>query len=273
MSQNDRTIRNFLLLHQAENISYILILLFTVIPILSAEIAVISITSSSREQCTSSSDVNLNAWTWLVVHAVAFACMYCFIPIWNVWRNVSFLLRHSRIRQRSWLSKKCTSTLNLFLFIWNIVGLVIVDQNKVAEGCSEHVSRMILATCVLGLLLEIAVVCVGVMCLPCIVILVVRLLRPVGARALRPEEVNIGLAEITYNRSMEQEEPDECVVCQVEYENEQKIMEIKVCHHRYHHECIVPWVSVNNSCPLCRAIVVLPKTIIPEDELDRMEPV
>jgi hypothetical protein len=175
------------------------------------------------------------------------------------------MIRYSRIRQRSALSKRFSRTINIFLFVWNIVGLSIAD--KIADGCSEHLRPMILATSILGLLLDVVVVCVGVMCLPCVVLLAAKLLRPVGARTLSPEELNAGLVEVTYNRPMGQEEPDECVVCQVEYETLEKIMEIKVCHHRYHKACIVPWVSENNTCPLCREIVV------PSDALNPVEAV
>lgn len=51
------------------------------------------------------------------------------------------------------------------------------------------------------------------------------------------------------------EEPDICVICQGEYENDELIGGLH-CRHEYHVECIKKWLQQNNSCPICKAAAV-----------------
>ncbi|XP_060239516.1 E3 ubiquitin-protein ligase RNF181 isoform X3 [Meriones unguiculatus] len=42
-----------------------------------------------------------------------------------------------------------------------------------------------------------------------------------------------------------------CPVCLLEFEEEETVIEMP-CHHFFHSNCILPWLSKTNSCPLCR---------------------
>lgn len=42
-----------------------------------------------------------------------------------------------------------------------------------------------------------------------------------------------------------------CVVCKDEVSSEERVMQLP-CMHCYHGECIVPWLSIRNTCPVCR---------------------
>ncbi|KAH0513366.1 E3 ubiquitin-protein ligase RNF181 [Microtus ochrogaster] len=42
-----------------------------------------------------------------------------------------------------------------------------------------------------------------------------------------------------------------CPVCLLEFEEEETVIEMP-CHHLSHSNCILPWLSKTNSCPLCR---------------------
>uniref|UniRef100_A0A0A9E4A8 RING-type E3 ubiquitin transferase n=1 Tax=Arundo donax TaxID=35708 RepID=A0A0A9E4A8_ARUDO len=46
-------------------------------------------------------------------------------------------------------------------------------------------------------------------------------------------------------------EGEECVVCRDGVAAGQRVKRLP-CSHRYHEDCIVPWLQVRNSCPLCR---------------------
>lgn len=42
-----------------------------------------------------------------------------------------------------------------------------------------------------------------------------------------------------------------CAVCKDEIVVEEKVRRLP-CAHLYHGDCIVPWLSIRNTCPLCR---------------------
>ncbi|KAK3025474.1 hypothetical protein RJ639_041555 [Escallonia herrerae] len=48
------------------------------------------------------------------------------------------------------------------------------------------------------------------------------------------------------------QEPEICVICQVEYEDDETIGSLQ-CGHEYHADCIKKWLLQENVCPLCRA--------------------
>jgi hypothetical protein len=49
----------------------------------------------------------------------------------------------------------------------------------------------------------------------------------------------------------EEGEGEECAVCKDGVATGDRVKRMP-CSHRYHEECIVPWLEVRNSCPLCR---------------------
>ncbi|KAH7567903.1 hypothetical protein ACOSP7_009843 [Xanthoceras sorbifolium] len=52
---------------------------------------------------------------------------------------------------------------------------------------------------------------------------------------------------------------DRCVVCQVEYEEEEESLVALPCEHPYHMECISKWLQVKKICPICTTEVSPPK--------------
>ncbi|KAD3640980.1 hypothetical protein E3N88_30203 [Mikania micrantha] len=42
-----------------------------------------------------------------------------------------------------------------------------------------------------------------------------------------------------------------CAVCKDEVSMGEKVMQLP-CRHHYHGECIIPWLSIRNTCPVCR---------------------
>lgn len=49
----------------------------------------------------------------------------------------------------------------------------------------------------------------------------------------------------------EEEESEICVVCQVEFENNERVGVLQ-CRHRFHPKCIKEWLLRKNVCPLCK---------------------
>ncbi|GMH17096.1 hypothetical protein Nepgr_018937 [Nepenthes gracilis] len=50
--------------------------------------------------------------------------------------------------------------------------------------------------------------------------------------------------EVLYNNAL-------CAVCKDEYRLEELAKELP-CSHRYHGDCILPWLEIRNTCPVCR---------------------
>jgi hypothetical protein len=44
---------------------------------------------------------------------------------------------------------------------------------------------------------------------------------------------------------------DECTICLSEFENDEVLL-VLPCNHRFHQECITEWLTCSNKCPLCR---------------------
>ncbi|XP_076944749.1 uncharacterized protein LOC143615531 [Bidens hawaiensis] len=52
--------------------------------------------------------------------------------------------------------------------------------------------------------------------------------------------------------SLADEEPNICVICQMDFEDQEKIRVLNCCH-EYHVECIKKWINVKNNCPICKS--------------------
>lgn len=52
---------------------------------------------------------------------------------------------------------------------------------------------------------------------------------------------------------------DRCVICQIEYEEGEKLVVLDSCEHPYHSDCITQWLQVKKTCPICSSEVSTPK--------------
>ncbi|OMO50421.1 Zinc finger, RING-type [Corchorus capsularis] len=50
---------------------------------------------------------------------------------------------------------------------------------------------------------------------------------------------------------------DRCVICQVEYEEEEALVGLPSCEHPYHSECISKWLQIKKICPICNTEISL----------------
>ncbi|XWS15151.1 hypothetical protein CRYUN_Cryun35bG0069600 [Craigia yunnanensis] len=54
---------------------------------------------------------------------------------------------------------------------------------------------------------------------------------------------------------------DRCVICQVEYEEEESLVALPNCEHPYHSECINKWLQIKKICPICSTEISPSKNI------------
>jgi hypothetical protein len=71
-----------------------------------------------------------------------------------------------------------------------------------------------------------------------------------------------GLREVPYVPPEDEgttAESDRCIICFVDFEAQEKVVQLLPCGHVYHQNCITPWLEMHNLCPLCKNVPELHK--------------
>ncbi|XVE61732.1 hypothetical protein DITRI_Ditri06bG0063300 [Diplodiscus trichospermus] len=64
------------------------------------------------------------------------------------------------------------------------------------------------------------------------------------------------LTETIYCSSDQSQDESSCVICLEEYKDMDEVGALKTCSHDYHVPCIKKWLSMKNTCPICKASAV-----------------
>ncbi|KAL9317022.1 hypothetical protein ACSQ67_013539 [Phaseolus vulgaris] len=59
------------------------------------------------------------------------------------------------------------------------------------------------------------------------------------------------LPTVTVDDELLNSEMNQCAVCQDEFEKDTQVKQMP-CRHAYHADCLIPWLRLHNSCPVCR---------------------
>lgn len=73
----------------------------------------------------------------------------------------------------------------------------------------------------------------------------------VEKRGLTQTEISTCLKPSSYVFSHNKNEIDRCVVCQMEFEEGESLVILRLCNHSYHSECITKWLQTKKVCPIC----------------------
>ncbi|KAG5250845.1 zinc finger family protein [Salix suchowensis] len=79
-------------------------------------------------------------------------------------------------------------------------------------------------------------------------------------RGLSINEISTCLRPCKYESSARKTGTDRCVICQMEYEEDESLVALS-CDHPYHSECIAKWLQINRICPICSTEVSSPKNV------------
>ncbi|GAB2275299.1 hypothetical protein Dimus_010060 [Dionaea muscipula] len=60
-----------------------------------------------------------------------------------------------------------------------------------------------------------------------------------------------GLPSIKITKELVKSDSAQCTVCMNEFELDSEVKQLP-CKHLYHSDCILPWLELHNSCPVCR---------------------
>ncbi|KAK8553783.1 hypothetical protein V6N12_030766 [Hibiscus sabdariffa] len=81
--------------------------------------------------------------------------------------------------------------------------------------------------------------------------------------------VNTGLSEDSISKCLDEtichssdqyHDGSSCVICLEDYKDMDEVGALKTCGHKYHAPCIKKWLSVKNTCPICKASVLADDT-------------
>ena len=73
----------------------------------------------------------------------------------------------------------------------------------------------------------------------------------VEKRGLSHNEISSCLIPCKFQSGESKTGIDQCVICQVEYEEEEGVVALPNCEHPYHSECISKWLQIKKICPIC----------------------
>ncbi|MBA0684435.1 hypothetical protein Goari_026021 [Gossypium aridum] len=73
---------------------------------------------------------------------------------------------------------------------------------------------------------------------------------------LSEDSISKCLAETIYSSSDKFQDESSCVICLEEYKDMEEVGALKTCGHKYHVPCIKKWLSMKNTCPICKASAV-----------------
>ncbi|XP_030456319.1 E3 ubiquitin-protein ligase RING1-like [Syzygium oleosum] len=59
------------------------------------------------------------------------------------------------------------------------------------------------------------------------------------------------LPTIKVTEELQNSEMNQCAVCQDDFEKDMEVKQMP-CKHIYHADCLLPWLELHNSCPVCR---------------------
>lgn len=79
---------------------------------------------------------------------------------------------------------------------------------------------------------------------------------------LRPVEDDIVQKYLTKDINMESiSDAEECLICQEKLKDPtQSVVVISACKHIFHEECVLRWFTLQNWCPICRAVICTEQT-------------
>ncbi|GMI71254.1 hypothetical protein like AT2G37150 [Hibiscus trionum] len=77
---------------------------------------------------------------------------------------------------------------------------------------------------------------------------------------LSEDSISKCLAETICHSSDQYQDEGSCVICLEDYKDMDEVGALKTCGHKYHAPCIKKWLSMKNTCPICKASVLADNT-------------
>jgi hypothetical protein len=160
-------------------------------------------------------------------------------------------------------NEKLRTMVDFFGTIWFLFGNWWLFTSVNCETTAPYLYYLSLSYVVLGYLSfgpPLLIICSLIFCLPGVLYFLRLFHRITGnsvisfqsnERVRGADEETISRLKTVQFKGGLVEEPN-CVICWQDYEEDDEIKFMPICNHHFHSSCVVEWLHVNKTCPLCR---------------------
>lgn len=171
--------------------------------------------------------------------------------------DVFLILNHIwLLHSRHGGAKTLRTLLSLVEYGFVLFALIELGEVKSCNGSTLGLSISFVIVTFLPLITPIILLLLICCCLPCFLRALVRWVElqdaPEGATEQDLDSLETFKWTPTLFKEHKAAQSTECPICMIDYDEDSDIM-ILPCHHGLHQACLVSWLKLNKTCPMCRS--------------------
>lgn len=231
----------------------LLLLMMVNLPLIAAGIVVLTLHWGDTDVCDSR---HREKWRWWALLSVV--RMVLITPVIAVRWKLEGQREGERNQAVDQLSSNMRNSLDIVGLVWFVIGHMWLLQNQGCESPSDSPIYQLCLVYIIITYIHICLPCILLMmlvpvicfCLPCVIRVLGMLQGPQRRKGARQDQIE-KLPTVKYS-DMDSMEDNSCAICLVDYAAEDELRKLP-CDHAFHKQCLDSWLTVNASCPNCRA--------------------